>query len=70
MKAKLYYVHDPMCSWCWGFSSALTGLLQKLPQDIKVIRLLGGLAPDSDIPMPDSMKNLGMQVPQYHKSRE
>ncbi|MEF1187337.1 DsbA family protein, partial [Vibrio sinaloensis] len=18
-KAKLYYVYDPMCSWCWGY---------------------------------------------------
>lgn len=56
MSAVLYYVHDPMCSWCWGFSAALTDLLQKLPQDIKVKRLLGGLAVDSDVPMPDSMQ--------------
>ncbi len=56
MKATLYYVHDPMCSWCWGFSRTLKQLLDNLPKDIKVQRLLGGLAPDSDIPMPESMK--------------
>ena len=56
MKATLYYVHDPMCSWCWGFSRTLKQLLDNLPKDIKVQRLLGGLAPDSDIPMPESIK--------------
>jgi putative protein-disulfide isomerase len=55
MNAELYYVHDPMCSWCWGFSSALSELLHKLPQEIKVKRLLGGLAVDSDVPMPEEM---------------
>ena len=56
MKATLYYVHDPMCSWCWGFSSALTKLLDALPKEIEVKRLLGGLAPDSDVPMPEPMQ--------------
>ena len=56
MPTTLYYIHDPMCSWCWGFSSALTQLLENLPAEIKVIRLLGGLAVDSDEPMPESMK--------------
>lgn len=56
MKAILYYVHDPMCSWCWGFSRTLTELLDNLPKEIEVTRLLGGLAPDSDIPMPEAMQ--------------
>ncbi|MDH3887867.1 MAG: DsbA family protein [Gammaproteobacteria bacterium] len=48
----LYYVHDPMCSWCWGFAPVLAQLLQRLPAEIRVMRLLGGLAVDSDQPMP------------------
>ena len=56
MPPTLYYVHDPMCSWCWGFRPALDGLLAGLPEEIRVERLLGGLAPDSDEPMPDSMR--------------
>ena len=48
----LYYVHDPMCSWCWGFAPVLAQLLQSLPAEIQVTRLLGGLAVDSDQPMP------------------
>jgi len=56
MKATLYYIYDPMCSWCWGFSRALNELLDKIPQEIEVQSLLGGLAPDSDITMPESMQ--------------
>ena len=48
---KLIYVHDPMCSWCWGFSPCLDRLLASLPEEVRVRRLLGGLAPDSDEPM-------------------
>lgn len=56
MKTILYYVHDPMCSWCWGFSRVLNELLENLPKEIEVHRLLGGLAVDSDVPMPNSMQ--------------
>jgi len=56
MKPILYYVHDPMCSWCWGFSRTLNELIEKLPKIIQVRRLLGGLAVDSDKPMPVSMQ--------------
>jgi len=56
MKPILYYVHDPMCSWCWGFSRTLNELIEKLPKVIQVRRLLGGLAVDSDYPMPISMQ--------------
>lgn len=53
---KLYYVHDPMCSWCWAFRPIYTQLKDWLPKDIELIRLLGGLAPDSDEPMPEETK--------------
>lgn len=55
-KVSLYYVHDPMCSWCWGFNSTRQKLFEKLPDDIEVIYLLGGLAPDSDQPMSEEMR--------------
>jgi len=45
-----------MCSWCWAFRPALNTLLASLPAQIKLVRLLGGLAPDSDAPMPDDMR--------------
>ncbi len=52
----LYYVHDPMCSWCWGFESTRLQLFERLPQNLHVRRLLGGLAEDTQQPMPDEMR--------------
>ena len=56
MQVTLYYGHDPMCSWCWGFSNTYSRLLQALPETISVKRLLGGLAPDTTEPMPMEMQ--------------
>jgi len=56
MTVKLYYVHDPMCSWCWGYRPTWLRLLEKLPESIDVVYLVGGLAPDSDLPMPAEMQ--------------
>jgi len=56
--ARLYYVHDPMCSWCWGFAPVLKKLLSELPPSIEVKRVLGGLAVDSDVPMPAGMQTM------------
>ena len=53
----LYYVHDPMCSWCWGFRPTWAEIKANLPASVKVKYLLGGLAPDSNEPMPESMKS-------------
>lgn len=53
---QLLYIHDPMCSWCWGFRPVLDELLERLPKRIGFSRLLGGLAPDTDQPMPDAMR--------------
>jgi putative protein-disulfide isomerase len=47
----LYYIHDPMCSWCWGFNKVWKIVKNSLPNSINVQYILGGLAPDSDEPM-------------------
>jgi len=57
----LYYAHDPMCSWCWAFRPSLDALIEKLPKEINIIHLLGGLAPDSDIPMPENIRQYVLQ---------
>lgn len=54
--ATLYYVHDPMCSWCWAFRPIWNKILAALPPHISAQRLLGGLAPDSDQPMPEATR--------------
>lgn len=53
----LYYVHDPMCSWCWGFRKTWASVVQHLPGNITVKYVLGGLAPDSNEPMPQDMQD-------------
>ena len=60
MKEKsqtLYYIHDPMCSWCWGFRPVLEQVKQSLPDSIEIRYVLGGLAADTDLPMPQKMQN-------------
>ncbi len=57
-KNSLFYVHDPMCSWCWGFEPVRRQLFDALDGKISVQRLLGGLAPDSDQPMPEAMRQM------------
>jgi putative protein-disulfide isomerase len=53
----LYYVHDPMCSWCWGLKPVLEQLQNNLPTELEMKFLLGGLAPDTNSPMPENMQS-------------
>jgi putative protein-disulfide isomerase len=48
---QFIYVLDPMCSWCWAFSSTVKALQKDYP-DFGWTYLMGGLAPDNDQPMP------------------
>ena len=50
-----------MCSWCWAFRLSLNTLIEKLPKEINIIRLLGGLASDSDLPMPENTREYVLQ---------
>lgn len=54
--ATLYYVLDPMCSWCWAFNPHWQQVRGRLPQDMEYRYVMGGLAPDSDEPMPMPMR--------------
>jgi putative protein-disulfide isomerase len=64
--ATLYYVHDPMCSWCWGYrptwDTLQAQLLQQFGQQLTIKYLVGGLAPDSDLPMPRPMQQMLQQT--------
>lgn len=64
---KLYYVYDPMCSWCWGYKPIWTELEKQLNNQFDIIYVLGGLAPDSDTPMPEEMQK---QIALYWKKIE
>jgi len=53
---KLFYITDPMCSWCYAFKGVLQQLRQRLPEQLEFITLLGGLATDTDSLMPIEMQ--------------
>jgi len=54
--ATLYYYHDPMCSWCWGYRPTVQKLFSSLPEGVTRTGIVGGLAPDSDQPMPETQR--------------
>ena len=56
MDPQLYYVADPMCSWCWGFRPVLQEVVAALPEIVPVVYVMGGLAKDSDDPMPEATR--------------
>ncbi len=62
MNHTLVYVHDPMCSWCFGFEKTRRRIFDALDGRIRIERLLGGLAPDSDEPMPQAMQQMLQQT--------
>ena len=64
---KLIYVLDPMCSWCWAFRPQLQQFLSRHPE-LELDLILGGLAPDSDQPMPTAQRHQIEQI--WHQIAE
>jgi putative protein-disulfide isomerase len=58
MNPTLYYIHEPMCSWCWGYRPVWDELQKALPVDMKIEYVVGGLAADSDEPMPIAQQQM------------
>ena len=67
-RVRLLYVHDPMCSWCWAFRPTLARLSAALPTEVTLQRVLGGLAPDDETPMPQAMRD-SLQATWRHIAR-
>lgn len=59
MKSKpiLYYIYDPMCSWCWGYAPIWKKLKSALAEQCEIRFIVGGLAPDSDELMTAEMQD-------------
>lgn len=55
--SRFLYVHDPMCSWCWGHRPVWDELERQLSEWLPIQYVVGGLAPDSDVPMPEAQQN-------------
>lgn len=62
MQDTLIYVHDPMCSWCWGFEPTRQEIFAAVNGRMPIRRMVGGLAPDSDVPMPTEMRSMLQQT--------
>ena len=65
----LIYVMDPMCSWCYAFQPHLRDIVSRLRPGIKVFCYMGGLAPDSDKPMPKEMQEAIAQTWRHIEQR-
>lgn len=64
-KPILYYIYDPMCSWCWGYQPTWLLLQQQLESRIQIHTLVGGLAEDSNALMPETMQGFLQET--WHK---
>ncbi len=53
----LYYISDPMCSWCWGFKEARDEVFNIIGEGKRLKFVMGGLAKDSDELMPEETKS-------------
>lgn len=62
MSTRLFYVVDPMCSWCYGFKEALDAVRADLPEGTDFELVMGGLAPDSNEPMDEQTKDYVQQA--------
>lgn len=58
MAQELLYLADPMCSWCWGFTPVLDRIRRELADGVTLRYVLGGLAEDSDDPMPAATQRM------------
>ncbi len=55
-KITLYYAHDPMCSWCYGFRPVWQQVTDWCQDKVNIEYLLGGLAADTNEIMPQAMQ--------------
>lgn len=53
----LWYLADPMCSWCWGFTPAIETLRDEFRDRAKIAMVLGGLRPGETTPMTASARD-------------
>ena len=64
----LYYIYDPMCSWCYAFEHPLNILQKQLPAELNFKTILGGLAADTKTPMPIETQTMIQQAWQQIES--
>ena len=68
VKATLYYLYDPMCSWCWGFKPVWQEVKTRLRDEVNIVYVVGGLAPETQESMDAKMRTYLQQT--WHKITE
>jgi putative protein-disulfide isomerase len=53
---RVFYVGDPMCSWCWGFSPVIARIVADYGEAAPVRLVVGGLRVGAAAPMDERMK--------------
>lgn len=43
MQPELFYIADPMCSWCYGFAPVMEKVIENFGDDMKINPVVGGL---------------------------
>jgi putative protein-disulfide isomerase len=56
-KTTLWYFADPMCSWCWGFTTVLEEIGDAFGNRLAVRLVMGGLRPGTKEPMTRTMRD-------------
>ncbi|MGB6327931.1 MAG: DsbA family protein [Halarcobacter sp.] len=52
----LYYVYDPMCSWCYAFRDTFKEVKKNLDSNIEIVYVPGGLASHNKEPMEEALR--------------
>ena len=51
-KKLLWYIADPMCSWCWGFTPVMDEVRKTYGDRVELVIVPGGLRPGTKDPLP------------------
>ena len=72
-KITLYYIYDPMCSWCYAFDKTFDEIKNNLSKQIEIIYIPGGLASHNDDEMPKDMQikiqNIWYEIENHTKTK-
>lgn len=53
---RIFYIADPMCSWCWGFSPVIEAIAARYAGTAPIRVIAGGLRPGTTEPMDAASK--------------
>ncbi|RMG21555.1 MAG: DsbA family protein [Bacteroidetes bacterium] len=57
MNSTIWYIGDPLCSWCWGFSPQFEQLMDALKGEAQLRIRMGGLRPGTREVMDERLKS-------------